>query len=53
VPANLIVLGLAIIAMAILLHLVAWIITIAIPVGVLLVIIGIIWHLAAQANRRR
>jgi hypothetical protein len=49
--ANLIVLGLVIIAVAILLHLVAWLITIAIPVGAVLVIIGVIWYLATAAKR--
>ena len=44
VPTNLIIFGLALIAAAILVQLVAWVITIAIPAGILLVVIGVIWH---------
>lgn len=50
---NLIIFGLALIAAAILLKLVALIIEIAIPAGVLLVIIGVIWHLAGRSEHKR
>jgi hypothetical protein len=53
VATNLIILGLALIAAAILLQLVAWLITVAIPVGVLLVVIGVMWHLTARSRKKQ
>ena len=51
-PRNLIVFGLALIAAAILLHLVTFIIAIAVPAGVLLVVIGVIWHLVGRREEK-
>jgi hypothetical protein len=52
VPRTLIVFGLALIAAAILLHLVTFIIAIAVPAGVLLVVIGLIWHLVGRREKK-
>ena len=52
-PRNLIVFGLALIAAAILLQLVALVIEIAIPAGVLLIVIGAIWLLVGRSRRKR
>jgi Flp pilus assembly protein TadB len=53
VPRNLIIFGLALIAAAILFRLVALVIDIAIPAGLLLVAIGAIWYLVGRRKRPR
>lgn len=52
-PRNLIIFGLALIAAAILFRLVALVIDIAIPAGLLLVAIGAIWYLVDRPKRPR
>ncbi len=50
---NLVVIGLALIAAGILVHLLAVAIQIAIPAGLLLMAIGIVWHVVESAKRGR
>ena len=50
---NLIIFGLALIAAAVLLKLVALILAVAIPAGILLVIIGAIWYLVGRSKHRK
>ena len=48
---NLVIFGLALIAVALLVHLVAAILAIAIPAGLLLLIVGLIWYLVERGKR--
>ena len=52
VPKILIEFGLALIAAAVLLYLVRMIVEVAIPAGILLVIIGVIWHLMERSEKK-
>jgi len=51
-PKNIIIFGLALIAAWLLLHLVSFIMGMALWAGALLIVIGIIWHLLARSERR-
>jgi hypothetical protein len=47
----LVIFGLAVILVAVLVHLVVALLTIAIPLGVGLVLVGLIWHLVSGPPR--
>ena len=49
---NLMIFGLALIAAAILLTLVSLVIQVALPLGALLFIIGLIWHLLQPSDKK-
>lgn len=51
-PKNLIIFGLGLIAAWLLLHLVSFVMAIALWTGGLLVVIGIIWALVARSDQR-
>lgn len=49
---NLMIFGLALVAAAILLALVSFLVQIALPLGALLFIIGLIWHLLQRSDKK-
>lgn len=49
---TLIIIGLVLVGVVVLLHLVAALIQIAVPVGLLLIVIGVIWYLVDRARKR-
>jgi Flp pilus assembly protein TadB len=51
VARNLVIFGLALIAAALLVHVVAAILAVAVPAGALLVVVGVIWYLVERARR--
>lgn len=51
-PRTLITLGLGLIAAWVLLHVVKYVVEIALGAGALLVVIGLIWHFLERSGRR-
>jgi hypothetical protein len=49
---NLVIFGLALIAVALLVQVVAAILAVAVPAGALLIVVGAIWYLVERARRQ-